>query len=346
MKWTLYPVGEFEQHATTWDALNERGPNSPLLSSQFILPSLRAFQTGKEKIAVSGNPDQPDAMCILKQRRNLIWDTFQPAQAPIGFWLMRPDIDLETAITGLMRELPGFPLAVGITQQDPWLIPRPSNSAKMLTLNYIDTAQILLKGDYETYWDSRSKNLRQNMRKARNKLEKAGLELRLKCISGPAEIKAAIISYGIMESTGWKASNGTAVQSHDIQGKFYTDLLETFCRTGCGRIYCLTFNDTIVAMDLCIHQVNTLVILKTTYDENFKEYSPAMLMHQELFCELFQSRYFHRIEFYGKVMDWHLRWTDEIRTMYHVNVYRWKGIKHLMQQRIGAENMKQDEKIS
>ena len=345
MKWTIYPVSKFEQHAVSWDALNECGPNSPLLSSRFVLPSLRAFQSGKERLAVSGNPDHPDAMCILKQRRNLIWDTFQPAQAPVGFWLMRPGLDLETAITGLMRALPGFPLVVGITQQDPWLIPRPPNSAKMLTLNYIDTARILLDGDYETYWDSRSKNLRQNMRKARNKLEKDGLAFQLKCISDPAEIKGAIENYGVMESTGWKATDGTAVQSNNIQGKFYTDLLETFCRAGCGRIYYLTFNDTIVAMDLCIHQGSTLVILKTTYDENYKDYSPAMLMHQELFRTLFQAGDFQRIEFYGKVMDWHLRWTEEIRTMYHVNVCRWERIMNMMRQRIGAENMKWDEKM-
>lgn len=345
MKWTIYPISKFEQHTVSWDALNECGSNSPLLSSRFLIPSLRSFQSGKEKLAILGNPRHPDAMCILKQHHNLIWDTFQPAQAPVGFWLMRPDLDLENALTGLMRALPGFPLVIGITQQDPWLIPRPPNSAKMLTLDYIDTARILIDGDYETYWDSRSKNLRQNMRKARNKLEKDGLEFQLKCISDPTEIKNAIESYGVMESTGWKAADGTAVQLNNIQGKFYTDLLETFCRAGCGRIYYLTFNDAIAAMDLCIHQGNTFIILKTSYDEAYRDYSPAMLLHQELFRVLFQSGDFHRIEFYGKVMDWHLRWTEEIRTMYHVNVYRWERIMRMMQQRIGTKNMKRDGKM-
>lgn len=340
MKWTFYPVSKFEQHAVSWDALNECGPNSPLLSSRFLLPSLRAFQSGKKKLAVLGNPDHPDAMCILEQRRNLIWDTFQPAQAPVGFWLMRPGLNLEIVITGLMRALPGFPLVVGITQQDPLLIPRPTNSAKMLTLNYINTARILVDGDYETYWNARSKNLRQNMRKARNKLEKYGLEYQLKCISDPTEVKGAIESYGLIESAGWKATDGTAIQLNNTQGKYYTDLLETFCRAGYGRIYYLTFNDAIVAMDLCIYQGSTLIILKTTYDEDYKDYSPAMLMHQELFRVLFQSGDFHRIEFYGRVMDWHLRWTEDIRTMYHVNVYRWESVRNMMQQRIGAENMK------
>jgi len=30
-------------------------------------------------------------------------------------------------------------------------------------------------------------------------------------------------------------------------------------------------------------------------------------------------------------MEWHTRWSDEVRTMYHVNYYRWPflpGIRH------------------
>jgi len=329
MKWTVYPIGIFNQHVIAWDALNQCGCNSPLLSSRFLLSSLRHFQTGKEKLAVLGNPEHPDAMCILKQRGNLIWDTFQPAQAPVGFWLMRPGLELETIMTGLIRALPGFPLAVGITQQDPLLMPRPPDSVKMLTLDYINTARILVDGNYETYWNARGKNLRQNMRKAHNKLEKDGLKYQLKCISDPAGVKGAIESYGLMESAGWKAVDGTAVQSNNTQGKYYTDLLETFCRAGYGRIYYLTFNDTIVAMDLCVYQSDAIIILKTTYDEGYKDYSPAMLMHQELFRELFQSGDFRLIEFYGRVMDWHLRWTEDIRTMYHINVYRWESIRNI-----------------
>jgi hypothetical protein len=28
-------------------------------------------------------------------------------------------------------------------------------------------------------------------------------------------------------------------------------------------------------------------------------------------------------------MEWHLRWTDEVRTMYHVNHYRWPVLRRL-----------------
>lgn len=114
-----------------------------------------------------------------------------------------------------------------------------------------------------------------------------------------------------------------------MQGRFYQELLETHYQNGTGRIYQLMFNDRIATMDLCVQRDGVIVILKTTSDESAAEYSPAMLMHQELFQALFESGEFQRIEFYGKVMDWHLRWTEDKRTMYHTNYYRWAWLKKL-----------------
>ena len=28
-------------------------------------------------------------------------------------------------------------------------------------------------------------------------------------------------------------------------------------------------------------------------------------------------------------MEWHLRWTSDVRMLYHVNRYRWSGLKRL-----------------
>lgn len=338
MKWTFYPANEFEPHAATWDALNACGFNSPLLSSHFLLPSLRAFESGRERLAILGSPDQPDVMCILSQHGNLSWNTFQPAQAPVGFWLMRPGIDLEGVLTGLLHALPGFSFAVGLTQQDPLLLPRPPDSARMLTFNYLDTMHIELNVDFETYWQSRGQNLRQNMRTVRNRLEKKGWSYQLKWIANPDDVSSCVENFARMESSGWKAEEGTAVRFESEQGKFYINLLQTFCHVGAGCIYYLTFNEVIVAMDLCLHQGASVIVLKTTYDETYKEYSPAMLLHQELLRMLMQSGSFQRLEFYGKAHDWQRRLTEEKRTMYHLNVYRWAWLRRLMAQRIGIKD--------
>ena len=65
----------------------------------------------------------------------------------------------------------------------------------------------------------------------------------------------------------------------------------------------------------------TLVILKTTYDETIKTISPAFLMREESFRGLFEEQQLTHIEFFGKLMEWHTRWTDDVRTLFHVNYF-------------------------
>ncbi len=38
--------------------------------------------------------------------------------------------------------------------------------------------------------------------------------------------------------------------------------------------------------------------------------------------DAFRTGEIERIEFYGPAQDCHLRWTDDVRTMYHLNYYR------------------------
>ncbi len=55
-----------------------------------------------------------------------------------------------------------------------------------------------------------------------------------------------------------------------------------------------------------------------------------MLMRQEAFRRIFADTRVRRIEFYGKVMDWHTKWTREIRTMYHLNCYRYSFLARFL----------------
>ena len=49
-------------------------------------------------------------------------------------------------------------------------------------------------------------------------------------------------------------------------------------------------------------------------------------MRQEAFKQLFDDGELKRIEFYGKAMEWHKSLSDELRTMYHINKYRWASL--------------------
>jgi CelD/BcsL family acetyltransferase involved in cellulose biosynthesis len=328
-KWTLHPVVRFASVTRAWDALCAQSGSLPFLRSDFLLPALAEFGTGCELLGVCGNAAEPVAMGLFVRRRTGAWETFQPAQLPLGAFVARTGPDLADLARMLVRALPRFALTVAITQQDPAVRPRPSDARLLGTLDYVDTARVAVEGTFEEYWAARGRNLRQNVRKQLAKLEQDGIVPQLDCVTDSHGVAEAIEQYGRLESAGWKARGGTAIGVDNAQGRFYRRVFEAFCARGAARIYRCWFGDRLAAMDLCVVDGPVLVVLKTTYDETLRAVSPASLLRYAYFRTLFDEGLIRRIEFYGKVMDWHLRWTSDVRMLYHVNAYRWPWVKRL-----------------
>lgn len=333
MIWTVLPVEKFSEYVTQWDNLARSIPGTPFLESAFLQPLLEVFGTGQERLCMLQENGQLRAASIMQPARTATWQTFQPSQLPLGAWISDGHTDLAAASSSLLLQLPGLVLGVGASQMDPLLIARPEQTGRLRTQDYIATAWVDIEGSFEAYWDGRGKNLKQNTRKQRNKLQSEGVIPRLECITSAEQVAGAIADYGQLESAGWKGADGTAIAAENAQGQFYRSMLENFCARGRGRIYRYWFDDKVVAMDLCIHDDVALVVLKTAYDESFRSVSPSTLMRQEQFQQLFEEQKFRRIEFFGKIMEWHTRWTSQSRTIYHATAYRWAWLKALQVRR-------------
>lgn len=336
MTWQIFPISRFSELAAQWDGLQAQCSKLPFLESLFLAPLLKEFATGQEVIAADVRSGVWHCAAILAPRRLGAWETFQPSQLPLGAWVGPKDSMASPhwveEITGLFGTLPGVCLNLGLTQLDSRFHPRPANAPVRRSMDYIDTAWVDVDQTFEAYWELRGKNLKQNCRKQRNKLETDGVNAVLECIETPQDVAQAMVDYGSLEGAGWKAANGTAVLPGNAQGRFYRAMLENFCAQGRGRIYRYRFNDRVVSMDLCIQSGSTLVILKTAYDESYKTVSPSSLMRQDQFQALFADPTIKRIEFYGKVMEWHTRWTDNARSIYHLTSYRWGWVQRLHRQ--------------
>jgi CelD/BcsL family acetyltransferase involved in cellulose biosynthesis len=332
MSWNVLPARALTDpaHAARWRSLHRDSGGSPLLAPQFVNAALAVFGTGREHLAWHERDGQVDIMTIVTPASHGVWHTFQPAQAPVGLWLQR-DAGARTAdVPGLLRRLPGLALMFGITQCDPCLMARPSGGAALRVLDYIDTARITLAGGFDVYWQARGKNLRTNLRKQRKRLLDEGVPTRLQVSRAAHEMAAAVDDYGRLESAGWKGGDGTAVAGTNDQGRFYRTLLQGFADADMACVYRYWIGERLAAMDLCIEGGGCVVVLKTAYDETIGNgLSPALLMREEATRDIFDGGRFERIEFYGRVMEWHLRWTDEVRGMYHMNVYRWPLLARL-----------------
>ncbi|HEX5136651.1 MAG TPA: GNAT family N-acetyltransferase [Planctomycetota bacterium] len=323
MRWKILPAREFAAHAGAWQALNDRGPRTQLLDAEFIGLLLEVFGTGRELLAVHDG-----AMAVLQPKGFARWQTFQPSQGPLGAWVSDakhpPSEDL---LRSLAKEIPGVTLACGVTQIDPEILARPATTPRLRTLDYIETSRITIEGTFPDYWAKRPQNMRSNIRRRRRRLEEAGTPPRLLTITEPAEMARAVAEYGALESSGWKGENGTAVAADNAQGIFYTRMLEAYAERGEATVYQCRYGDRLAASDICIHREGVILVLKVAYDEALASTGPSFLLRHDQLQEIFESGRFERLEFYGKVRDWHTKLTDEIRQMYHITAYRWALVR-------------------
>ena len=325
MPWKFQPAAtNFEPLRSLWDATNRALGDHILLDSGFVAPLLKHFSG--QPVTLGFNEDAADSGVTLLTSPGLCrWETFQPAQAPIGLFLLKQADSCGQQLHRLLQKLPGFALELSVLQQDPDYssIPVGQSRPGIERSDYIDTARIHITGTFEEYWKARGTNLRHNLARRRRRLAEKGFTAELVARRSRGEVSDAIAEYGRLESLGWKGKDGTAVNANNAQGRFYLDVFQHFCERGEAVIYQFVTNGKVVASDLCLLRGEMMVVLKTAYDEEMNEYSPALLMREDIMKQVFAENSIRIVEFYGRVMDWHKRWTEEIRTMYHVTCTRY-----------------------
>jgi CelD/BcsL family acetyltransferase involved in cellulose biosynthesis len=312
-----------------WDRLNAAGANLPFLASDAVVSALKILGNGRERLLIGSGAAGPVAMFLLVPAGRFRWQTFQPSQLPLGVWVAEAHIQLIDVAQSLMAAQLGVCLVLSVTQVDPHIAPRAQDTATSQHTDYIDTGWIDIHGNFEDYWSARGKNLRQNMRKQRVKLLADGTQLTLQVLRDHTDMASAVARYGSLESAGWKAQEGTAIHPDNDQGRFYRELLEQASLRGEAVVYQYSFDGRVVAMNLCLERGSTLVVLKTTYDESIQSFSPAFLLCEAELQDLHQATQVKKLEFFGRMMEWHTKWTDKKRTIYHLTLYRWPLLKRL-----------------
>jgi len=307
------------EHAAAWDELNLRlFAGHPLLDSTFVGGLLRAFGNGRQYLCLLEQGGVAAGMCILQRGRFGAWRSFLPSQAQVGPTLLPgPQV-----LPGLFAALPGTANAIELLCHDPRYGevhldgPLPSQA-----MRHAVTINIPLLGSFEDYWKRRSKNLKHNVRRyARRAAEIAG-SLRHVKYTSPSDVAAAVVRYAELEGRGWKGQEGTALGSTPKQLSFYSELLTRHASAGTAIVFELWAGDQLAASRLLIAQDRLLVILKTTFDETFREWAPGRLQLRNVIEDAFSSYPGCSLEFYTNASADQMAWADEQRTIVHVSAY-------------------------
>ena len=324
MNWKLLPVKEFNNWSEQWQSLNKTIANNlPIMHPIFVAALIDSFANGDELLAIAEEQDNVIAMGIFYKKTLYSWQSFQPSQAPVGLWLC-PNERLSESLRSLTKALPGFTLRLDILQQDPDI----SSLAQQATAHieqsdYIFTSKLAVDQDFDSYFSALGKNQRQNYNKANNRLNKQDVKVRLEIEESPEQMYQSVAQYGNIESNSWKDALGTSVNIDNQQGVFFQRILSEFAKKNNAQVWKYFYDDTLVAIDLCIKNNEQLIILKTTFDSEYSRYSPAINMKLDALKPIFDNRLVQRVEFFGKTLQWHTRLNSIGRTMYHFSFYRY-----------------------
>ena len=120
------------------------------------------------------------------------------------------------------------------------------------------------------------RKFRANLRAASRRLSSLG-GVTFQHVRTCPEIEHAFATFLQIEASGWKRGNGAIATDVDYT-RFYKTLSERFGVAGKCEISMLMNNDRCLAAQLIFITGNTLTVLKTAYDQNFRRFSPGHVL--------------------------------------------------------------------
>lgn len=328
-RWRIYHLNcSLGGFTASWDRLNQRFlAGHPMQDSRFIDGMLRHFGGGNEYLCQLEKNGEPTSVCILMRAKPGVWRSFLPAQAQLAPAILAKS----DSLPGLLPAMPGLVGQVDLLCQDPEFSPAfRCADIPVRTQRHALTMNVRTDGSFDDYWSERSKNLRATMRSRENRVAKAGFQPRLVCLTGADQMRDAVGRFAALETSGWKGRAGTALGSDSIQGPFYADIMERFAETGQAFVYEYWLDDRLAASQIAIAAGSMLVLLKTTYNEEFAYYSPGRLLLREVIRDGFERFPGGAIEFYTNADSDQLAWATSQRWIEHVTLYRNPAVEQIM----------------
>jgi Acetyltransferase (GNAT) domain len=333
--WRDEPLSEaWALRYSDWDTLAIAYGLPEIVGARFVSAVVNALAPADSSLRLLTGlcDDVPIIMAIVRKSNSLTLELFQPSQMPISLLVARDSLSLRECFHKYLHAKLSPIIRFELFQLDSKYFSRLGSDQRNIEIDYISIPYVEFPSKFDDYFGALGKNLRANCKKQRNTLERNGFGCRMEIVRDASQIEHALSLYSELELSGWKRDQGTAVDESTGQINFYSTLLRSYAEVGQAQIaqfwICDQGVDRLVASDLCIVTGKVAYMLKTAYDESLRQHetlssiSPAALMHQDLFRYWIDVLGIERLEFYGKTLDWHLRWTHHERVLYHLSIFR------------------------
>jgi CelD/BcsL family acetyltransferase involved in cellulose biosynthesis len=129
-------------------------------------------------------------------------------------------------------------------------------------------------GGWDDYLRTRDGKFLRNLRSRRRKLDQAGFSVHL--LRTPEEFAEAWPTVLDIETSCWKHARQSSMANEKGTAAFYEEVGQRLARTNALRLYLLKHEDTAVAHAFGAAQNQAFFLLKNSYDDAYKSWSPGV----------------------------------------------------------------------
>ena len=175
------------------------------------------------------------------------------------------------------------------------------------------------RNTFDDFYSKLSEKLRRNLKSIQLQLSNLhGFEITIikSEFSGHEDFKRFLD----LELLGWKGQRGSAIASKKEFFDFFSGLTENLARGNFLELYFLTIEGKTIAAYMNVNFGKKCYLLKTTYDEDYKKYSPGQLILYFIFKDKITKGSFEEISFMSDY-EWQNRWNVEKDTYRDVSFY-------------------------
>ncbi|MEO8288315.1 MAG: GNAT family N-acetyltransferase [Chloroflexota bacterium] len=170
---------------------------------------------------------------------------------------------------------------------------------------------IALPGSPEAYESRLSAKHKSNLRRRRKNLSTQG-RVSVEQVTGSVDLSAKLEEGFALEASGWKGRKGTAISQEAATWGFYSELARNESYRGALSLYFLRLDGKPLAFQYGLLDGGAFYLLKPSYDEAYKEYSPGHLLMQDVVRDCI-AREMLEFDFLGPDMPWKRDWTGSVR---------------------------------
>jgi CelD/BcsL family acetyltransferase involved in cellulose biosynthesis len=319
----LTSANELRQHAAAWDRLWRRSlATTPTCQSEPLAVWIESFApTAALALLVVRDGDQWLATLPLVEHTRL--PGLSIGRLPNNEWALCGDLAIEPQcdVAAVCRELAsgmrrlGWPLAkfdgIRAARAD-WQALLQAIALNGLPTCYHDlweVGEIAIAHDWQRYLESRSRNLRRQIKRSNERLQAAGdAELKVYSQPLPHELESLLRRGFEVEQRSWKSDRGSAVLQLPDVFDFYCRQASALAATGSLELVYLNLQGRSIAFEYGLKAKGVYFSPKVGYDEEFADFSPGQQLRARLYQEFQRDPARSAVDFHGPLAEATAKW--------------------------------------